>query len=281
MKSLSNFQQRTLTGIVLVAAIVSSLLHFVSFSILFGIIMVGCLFEFNQILQKTSARTDFRMALPVGVLFYIVHICVVSTSGVTFLERAISCFFLIGVFSVALFLILFIAELFEKRIPFFQNTTGALLTFYYLVIPFVFLLQLYVLNRHYVLALFVMVWTYDTFAYLTGMKFGKHRLCERISPKKSWEGAIGGFIATLAVSLVFWRYTNDKSVLFWLGYAAIVVVFSTFGDLLESLFKRHVGIKDSGALLPGHGGVMDRFDSIFIACPAVFLYLLVMYGYAQ
>ena len=123
------------------------------------------------------------------------------------------------------------------------------------------------------LSVFIFNWSNDTGAYCTGMLFGRHRLFERISPKKSWEGSIGGGIISILVSLVMAHSFPFLSVLQWIGFALVVVVFGTWGDLVESLLKRQLGIKDSGNILPGHGGMLDRFDSTLLAVPAVVLYL--------
>jgi phosphatidate cytidylyltransferase len=125
----------------------------------------------------------------------------------------------------------------------------------------------------FLLALFVFVWINDTGAYLIGSQFGKHRLFERISPKKSWEGFWGGMFFALASSLIFSRMVPEISWYNWLGFATTVVCFGTWGDLVESLIKRTVGVKDSGKMLPGHGGMLDRFDSILLAIPAAYIYI--------
>lgn len=128
------------------------------------------------------------------------------------------------------------------------------------------------------LAFFILIWIYDTGAYVTGSSIGKHKLFLRISPKKSWEGVFGGMFFSLAASagIYFWYEAigyRTLSLAEWLGMAFIVTIAATFGDLTESLLKRNYGAKDSGSILPGHGGMMDRFDSIFIAAPAAFIYI--------
>ncbi len=125
----------------------------------------------------------------------------------------------------------------------------------------------------YVLAIFIFVWMNDTGAYLIGSLFGKHRLFERISPKKSWEGFAGGMIMTMLTSQVFHYFDPAVSQLTWLLFAVVVVVFATWGDLTESLLKRTLKIKDSGNFFPGHGGMLDRFDSILLATPAAYMYI--------
>lgn len=125
----------------------------------------------------------------------------------------------------------------------------------------------------YVLAIFIFIWLNDTGAYLIGSLLGKHRLFERISPKKSWEGFWGGFVVALLSSFIFsWTFPGAHW-LSWLGLATVVVIAGTYGDLLESLIKRTLEVKDSGKILPGHGGMLDRFDSIILAIPAAYIFI--------
>ena len=132
----------------------------------------------------------------------------------------------------------------------------------------------------YLLAIFVFLWASDTGAYCVGSLIGKHPLFKRISPNKSWEGSVGGAVLAIGISMIFAHYdTSLYSTLQWAGMALVVVVFGTWGDLVESLMKRQLGIKDSGNILPGHGGMLDRFDSSLIAIPAVALYLAICESY--
>jgi phosphatidate cytidylyltransferase len=119
-----------------------------------------------------------------------------------------------------------------------------------------------------------LIWAYDSGAYLVGISIGKHRLLERVSPKKSWEGAIGGWLIACGVSAVFAHYLPQLSLPEWMIYATLVAVVGTLGDLMESLMKRTLQIKDSGKILPGHGGMLDRFDSLLLSTPVIFIYLL-------
>jgi len=125
----------------------------------------------------------------------------------------------------------------------------------------------------FIMAIFIFVWLDDTGAYLVGSLIGKRKLFERISPKKSWEGFFGGLILVLASSQAFAWFAPEISRLNWLGLAATVVLFGTWGDLIESLLKRTLGVKDSGHILPGHGGMLDRFDSVMLAVPASYIYI--------
>ncbi len=129
------------------------------------------------------------------------------------------------------------------------------------------------------LSIFILLWTNDTGAYCTGSLFGKHKLFPRISPGKSWEGSIGGGVLSLIVAglIGYWANNNGEvqslDIPVWIGLGLVVVVFGTWGDLVESLFKRTIGVKDSGKILPGHGGMLDRFDSSLLAIPAAVVYI--------
>jgi phosphatidate cytidylyltransferase len=131
------------------------------------------------------------------------------------------------------------------------------------------------------LALFIILCMYDTTAYLWGSLFGKHKLCPKISPKKSWEGFFGGLICTMAASrflinIPYFQNTIFTNQYIWLGFAFVVIIAGTFGDLAESTAKRLSGQKDSGGILPGHGGILDRIDSMLFAVPAGFIYWCVV-----
>ena len=129
---------------------------------------------------------------------------------------------------------------------------------------------------HLILAFFVIIWSSDSFAYLTGVNFGKNKLFERISPKKSWEGFFGGFIASLIVGYIFSLYYSDFSMISWIGFAAVINISGVYGDLIQSKFKRSLGLKDSGSILPGHGGILDRFDAVFVTIPVAIAYVMLI-----
>ena len=123
------------------------------------------------------------------------------------------------------------------------------------------------------LAVFIIIWTNDTFAYLSGITFGKHKILKRVSPLKSWEGFFGGLIMVIPVVLIFHHYYPSFSLTKWVIFGLITAIFAVIGDFFESLIKRNADIKDSGKLLPGHGGLLDRIDSLLIAIPVIFIYL--------
>ena len=120
-----------------------------------------------------------------------------------------------------------------------------------------------------------LVWGNDVFAYLVGISIGRHKMCPRLSPKKSWEGFFGGVLGSLAMG-VLGAYVVEGNYLVWLGLALVVSLSSVVGDLVESMFKRDAGVKDSGNFIPGHGGMLDRFDALILSAPFAFVYLCVM-----
>lgn len=154
-----------------------------------------------------------------------------------------------------------------------QNYLTSLLSLLYIVLPLAALTFLAYCAPKYVLLTFIMIWLNDTGAYLTGRSFGRHRLCERLSPKKTWEGFWGGFTFSVVAGVVAAMFVFPVNPLLLAAYGALVSVLSTYGDLFESLLKRTAGVKDSGDLIPGHGGILDRIDSVLaVAIPALIFF---------
>lgn len=154
--------------------------------------------------------------------------------------------------------------------------------------PFIFITKISFGIKDYnpkiIIGLFILIWTNDTFAYLVGKSMGKHKLFERISPKKTIEGFLGGVVfAAIAGFLISKFYIrpnpefSNTSILIWTIIALIVSIFGTIGDLVESKFKRVAGVKDSGAIMPGHGGVLDRLDSVIFVAPIIYLFYQILY----
>jgi len=273
---LNNFFSRTITGAVFVVVLAACILiseYTLFFLFLFTILIAS--YEYIQIAK----------ACKIDVPFLLLYLLTLSA----FILPSIQLFYKtnINVFSVLLFLpfiTLVIATLQIKKNA--LQTLGVL--FFapiYLSIPFLSLFNLGFFNEyrfsnsyHYevVLGYFILLWCNDTGAYLAGKKFGKHKLFERISPKKTWEGSIGGAVLTLIAAWLIYKYLGGMELFEWSITACIVVIFGTFGDLFESLLKRNAGIKDSGKILPGHGGVLDRFDGIFLSAPILYAYLLMI-----
>jgi len=178
----------------------------------------------------------------------------------------------------------FLAELYRKDKHPFTNISYTFLGLILVSVPFCFFYALGFLkdpetyNYHFPLAFMLMLWASDTGAYLFGRKLGKNKLFPRHSPKKTWEGFAGGVFVSVLVGLIISFYFTEVSGFVWAGMAVLIVSFGTLGDLVESMLKRSLDVKDSGTLLPGHGGLLDRFDGLLIAAPLVFVYLyLILY----
>lgn len=269
---LSNLITRTLTGVIFVAAIIGSiLLSHKLFSVLFLCVSVLALYEFYTLLQKSNAaKAQLTSGIIAGSMVYII-IALISWQliGYKFLCAAL----LIPP-------LIFIIELYRKSESPIQNIALTLLGILYISLPFallnIFLNPQLIPGEYHpgiLIGFFVIIWCNDSFAYLTGITFGRHRLFERISPKKSWEGSIGGFFFGLLAAYFLSLYFQEFDLTNWLIIAAIIMIFGTFGDLAESMIKRSLKIKDSGNILPGHGGLLDRFDAVIMAAPPVLIYI--------
>ena len=282
---MKNFIIRTLTGIVFVGVLVGAIIYGpLTFGLLFALITGMSIWEFSSLINhKDDVYVNRFITTLAGIyLFLAFHLYI----GYSEINPAIASG---GIFIPYLILILYllISELYYDRPNPIANWGYAMLAQFYIALPFALLnLLAFTYNPELThleyswatpLSVFIFLWANDSGAYCSGMLLGKHRLFPRISPKKSWEGSIGGAILAIGVGylLSIWFETDA---LIWMGLALVVVVFGTWGDLVESLLKRKLGIKDSGNILPGHGGMLDRFDSSLIAILAavVYLYTLVI-----
>lgn len=268
-----NLLLRTLTGSIYVfLIIVGILVNSYTFLGLFSIAILLCLWEFYGLVNaQKRARINPWYNCFGGFLLFVS----------TYLYAS-------GIFSHSIFfpyllyiVIVLISELYEKQQDPITHMAYIFLGQCYIAIP-ISLLNLIAFPGNQigifdyypimVLALFVFIWINDTGAYIIGVLFGRHRLFERISPKKSWEGFVGGLIFTIASSFVLAYFEPEIPYYHWIGLAVVVVVFATWGDLVESLMKRTLEIKDSGNTMPGHGGFLDRFDSLLLAVYAMLFY---------
>lgn len=185
--------------------------------------------------------------------------------------------------SIPLAVSVFLFELYRTAKNPFNNIAYTFLGLLFVVAPFCFFYALgYVrdeqFNFHLPLAFMLMLWASDTGAYLFGRKLGKTKLFERHSPKKTWEGFAGGILMSVLVAGIVSLFFTEISILIWAGMAVLIVSFGTLGDLVESMLKRSLDVKDSGNLLPGHGGLLDRFDGLLVAAPIVYVYLYVIFN---
>ena len=172
---------------------------------------------------------------------------------------------------------IFIQELFKISVAPLTNIAYTILGLVFVVVPFTFFHAMAFIqgayNFHLPLAFLLMLWANDTGAYLVGRSLGRTKLFERHSPKKTWEGFIGGVLISAVVGYVISIYFPELSWKHWVSIAILISCFGTLGDLVESMFKRSINIKDSGGILPGHGGLLDRFDGFLLAAPIVYTYL--------
>ena len=260
---------RSLTGLLIVGIFLAAVLGgAISCLILLIILQAGCLREFYQLTEKLNFRPNKELG----------QISAAAVLVMTFLTAGGQLSPRIFGLGLLLFPVFFLFQLFRNTPNGIGNLGISLLGLIYAVLPMSavsFLVFHSSSNYSPVLfiGLMIIIWTYDSGAYLVGCAIGKHRLFERISPKKSWEGAIGGLLLALLSAAVIARFSMELSIGEWLGFAMVTVIFATFGDLTESMLKREAGVKDSGHLIPGHGGLLDRFDSVLIAVPAVVAFL--------
>ena len=266
---MNNFTKRLIFGVLYIATIsIATLYNHRTFYLIFLGFMLLCIYEFKKI-RKINSNLTYILGI---VSYYFSNLINETNKFNTHFKQ---------ILTLLLFLIFipFIINLFSKK----QNSKNELnnyfLLFAYIILPFTLLLQiLYItdnsnFNGKIVLGIFILIWTNDTFAYLVGKNFGKNKLFERISPNKTIEGFIGGFIFNLIASYTLSIYFINLSFINWLIIAILVSIFGTVGDLIESMFKREAKIKDSSNLIPGHGGFLDRLDSLIFAVPFIFIYL--------
>ena len=267
---MNNITQRSISGTLIVILIsVSIFFGEVGYFILFSIINIIALYEFSNMIKKVGLPINITMSIICGSLLLISGFCDVywDYNKLYFVTAAVA-------------LCIAIVSLYGKHDSTIQNIALTFFSILYISIPFTLMYYIpSIFTEEWDIKIaflpFLLVWTNDTFAYLSGVSFGKHKFFPSVSPNKSWEGAIGGAIFTIIVSVLIADYTG-LSILEQAIMAIIVVVFGNYGDLIESLFKRSVGIKDSGSLIPGHGGILDRMDSILYVLPAIYIFFKII-----
>lgn len=264
---MNNFITRTLTGAVFVLSILASIYFQASYFTLSALFSVFCalgLYEFYKLVNlNENIQVPSIAFIIAGIVLYAGCIQMAFWGTATLIIAYV--FYILA---------LIIAELYRNKPAPIHNLAFGLLGQCVVALPFSMLnLIATAENIHWILALFILIWVTDTGAYLTGMTLGKHKFFERISPKKTWEGFIGGAVFAIVGSIVFGYFFPIVPIWQWIVFGILVVIFGTYGDLFESLLKRTVQIKDSGNILPGHGGLLDRFDSFLLAIPVIYIYL--------
>ena len=276
---MKNFIVRTITSILFVAAIVTCFLNVRAMVLLFALVTGMTVWEFTGLVNDRPRVTVNRLISTVAGV-YLFFAMAGYNSGLTpssvFIPYLVSLIYLL------------VAELYLKAEDPIHDWAYTMLSQLYIALP---LSLLNVLAFRYdgsqvlytyltPLSVFFFLWINDAGAYICGSLLGRHKLFPRISPGKSWEGSIGGGLLVVVVAVAMWHLATQYEVnelglsaIEWAGLGLVIVVFGTWGDLIESLFKRTLGIKDSGSILPGHGGMLDRFDSTLLAVPAAVVYL--------
>ena len=284
---LKNLIVRAVTSVFFVTAMVLGILHPHALIALFALITGLSIWEYTGLVNNIKGvKVNRFISTIIGVYFFLA----VAGLRLTPVEG-----FVVFVPYILSILYLLISELYLKNENPINSWAYTMLGQMYIAMPFSMInvlafqqVQPGQVTFDYLLPLsiFIFLWTNDTGAYLCGSLLGKHKLFPRISPKKSWEGSIGGGILVLIVAGVIGYFANIGatphmlSIPGWVGLGLVVVFFGTWGDLVESLLKRTLGVKDSGNILPGHGGMLDRFDSSLLAIPAavVYLYTLTLFN---
>ncbi len=281
---MKNFIVRTITGIIFVAAIVASFLRPEAMVLLFSIVTGLTIWEFTGLVNgnvNVNVNVNRFISTAAGVYFFyaMTYFCSDlyggSAKSVVFIPYLVTIIYLM------------IAELYLKQADPIQDWAYTMLSQMYIALPFSLLNVLaftattngvVTFNTLLPLSIFIFLWVNDSGAYCVGSLLGRHKLFPRISPGKSWEGSIGGAVFVLLAAYAISYFLDGRMLnsLEWLGLGLVVVIFGTWGDLVESLFKRTLGIKDSGNILPGHGGMLDRFDSSLLAIPAAVVYLFTL-----
>ena len=274
---MKNFVIRALSGACYIALIIAAILLLdnspVMYLLVFPLLIVLGIGEMVTMAKDDATQSwlvnviDMLGGIGLFVAFYMHY------EGATMQTRAL------WLLPVAAYLILrTIVQLYRPRQNAVHSLERSFFALGYIALPVALLNCIVSITApRLLLGIFMFIWLYDTGAYCIGMLLGRHRLFERVSPKKSWEGVIGGIAASVAGAYVtyyrFDEFFQVPELATWVGLSVVVAVFATFGDLVESLIKRTVGVKDSGNILPGHGGILDRIDSLLLVSPAVLIYL--------
>jgi phosphatidate cytidylyltransferase len=270
---LNEFLKRLLTGIIFVALILAgTVIHPLIFIPVFLFFLILTQYEFYKLIEKAGYTPQTLVGSVIGGLFFI--ICSLTVQKIIPYNYCL--------IIIPAIIVMFSFEVLRKKPHALQNSMLTLGGFVYTVIPFS-LLNFIVypgfpgdsqFNSCILIGIFIVVWTYDSMAYAGGILFGKHKMCKNISPKKSWEGVISGAVFAIMAGIMNAVIFQSLSIFNWIVSAIIIVVFGTAGDLFESKIKRDLNIKDSGTALPGHGGFLDRFDSLLFVIPIIYIWLI-------
>lgn len=279
-KKFQNLLVRTISGVVLLLVVVGALLWSKwSAAALFAVVMIGGLVEFYRLCRKKGVEPMYSVGVATSLAIFGLAFAVFQQWGTPATETTARIVLGALLYTMLIVPTTFVCELWRKSATPIANIATTFMGVIYVALPMAALLfipQLLVgkWSAWAMLAFISIIWINDIFAYLVGVTLGKHRLCERISPKKSWEGFFGGLIGAVGASVLF-GYLFGGNILIWGGLGLVTALAGVAGDLVESLIKREVDVKDSGAMMPGHGGFLDRFDALYLAVPFALFYLIV------
>lgn len=278
-ETMKNLVVRTLSGLVLAAVVLGAIVWSQwSFGALLAALLVGGMYEFYTLAGKQGNAPQRVVGLVAGIVLFALNLAFVSDDIREILGVARQAFGCGLAFLLLLLPAMFICELYRRQGNPAADIGTTLMGVVYVALPFSVMCYIPMIgsdvwNPWVMLFYIFIIWCNDVFAYLVGMSVGRHRLFERLSPKKSWEGFFGGVAGAVVMGLVAARVL-DGGYVAWAGLALVAAVSGVLGDLVESMFKRAADVKDSGALIPGHGGVLDRFDAMLLSAPFVFVYML-------
>ena len=247
------------------------IIHQYVFAVVFTVFLMLTLYEFYKISENIGYEPSVKIGLTCGFLLFIIFFLAANQ---IIPEQFIY-------LSILIPLATLLPDLFDKRKNGFKNSMITIAGIIYIALPFS-LLSFIVFpgnkaeSEFYpwvLLGIFLIIWMYDSMAYVFGSWLGKHKICQRISPKKSWEGLIGGAVFAFIMGIVNSFFFHELSITNWIIIALLIVSFGTSGDFFESKLKREAGVKDSGSILPGHGGMLDRFDTVLFAVPVIFVWI--------
>lgn len=271
MNKLSNLTLRIIFGLIGAALVVTGVFYSEwTFLLLFGLICGISLTEFFHLLHLSKMHLNRVFAVVTGVLLFVINYLVQNhTLPATYYYLVIAFVFL-----------LFLVELFQINQNPFYRIANTFLGILYIALPLSLFTSTAFVHGSYdagiVMGILLLLWGNDIGGYIGGVSFGKHKLFERVSPKKTWEGSACGAVMSLAVAWFCAHFFPNLLLKDWIVLSLIIIVFGSIGDLVESLFKRSLSVKDSGNLIPGHGGFLDRFDGLFIASPFLIAYLKIV-----
>lgn len=277
-EKMKNLAVRTMSGLVLAAVVLGAIAWSQwSFGALLLVLLAVGMLEFYALAGKQGNSPQKIVGLVAGIVLFVLNFAFVS-EDIEILGSARQAYGCGLAFLLLLLPAMFICELYRRNENPAAGIGTTMMGVCYVALPLSLMCYIPMVgsdtwNPWVMIAYIFIIWANDVFAYLVGMSIGRHRLCERLSPKKSWEGFFGGLAGAVVMGVVAAKVL-DAHIWVWAGLALVAAVSGVLGDLVESMFKRAAGVKDSGKLIPGHGGVLDRFDAMLLSAPFVFVYML-------